>query len=832
MPHSNDVTRPPRPRRRRSRIQRWYVLFLVVVGFGVLGASLAVGLMMGYINSLPPIEALEEYAPIESTIIYDRTGAREIAELADERRHVLPIEEIPDMMKKAVLAIEDDRFDEHFGVDPWAIARSAVANFKSSASSQGASTITMQLPRNILPEEYSREKKWSRKIKEAVMAFKIERRYSKDQILAFYLNHIDMGRQSFGIYSAAQTYFDKEPKDLTLAECASLAAIPKGPSMYNPLGVHNKERHRGRRDYVLKRMRELNWISAEQYDRAVNSPVLTRPGRRRSNVATSDFPYFTDALQRELTGYYKLSESDLRKKGLRIRSTIDPTIQKIAQEELSKGLIHAESMWQDRKPARFQNEATDLPPGPVAGQMRLMRIKSRPTSNTLEVTYGNYTGTMTYKNGFPYYNSDIVLKAGGLIDAKVIAVDSRRQRMELEPGDTKKIQGSVVVMDARTAEVYALVGGDNFFDTANDGQFNRAYMGGKSAGSTVKPFFFAAALEIGFKPHDIIIDEEISIPSVPEPYKPRNYEKRFFGPTTLIEALEHSRNVPTVRLFLKMGVKRALNQVVEFDYHPGHKTWLDRYPHEVSVCLGTVDMSALDVASAYQVFTHRGICRRPQFFETLTDKAGKKLLSPKRDETIALDPVVAYQMVNILRQAVVDGTGKTSIGDKFPSPPYPPIGGKTGTTNDNTDAWFTGITPDLVICVYVGYDTPRSMGPQMTGGKIAGPIWANTFARTYATRDPSQWKMSYEAPPGIETADICSETGKRASELCAENRHKVYRRMPYKRGTAPFETCDGAVRSPLIGRQWVSFEAEGEAEAPTVDDPMFADPNSAEESIE
>ncbi|MBI3737093.1 PBP1A family penicillin-binding protein [Candidatus Sumerlaeota bacterium] len=808
-------TNPPRQRRRRRR-QRWYLFFLVAVTIGTLGASLAVGVLMGYVNSLPPIEKLEDYNPQQATVVLDRSGARTVGEFAEERRHVVHIQEIPEMLKKAFLAIEDDRFEQHFGVDLMAIVRSAVANLKSGGNAQGASTITMQLPRNIMPEEYTREKKLERKIKEAILAFQIERRYSKDQILEFYLNHIDMGRQAFGIYTAAQTYFDKEPKDLTLAECAMLAAIPKGPSMYNPLGAHNQERARRRRDAVLRRMYELGWISEEQYDRAKNTPVTTRPGKRRSNVATSEYPYFVDALQRDLTGYYQMDEKNLRQDGMTIRSTIDPRIQRIVQEELKAGLVAAERMWEEKKIGRLHTESGDLPAMPEAGQTRIMKIAAVPTTGTAEVSFNGYTGSVEFPAGdLPYYEPQNVLKPGGLLDVRVTGVDSKKQRMELKPADTVRLQGSAVVMDAKSAEVFALVGGDDFFDTANNGQFNRAFMGGKPAGSTVKPFFYAAALERGWLPHDIIVDEPITIPSVPAPYKPRNYEKEFFGPTTLIEALEHSRNVATVRMFLKLGIKKTLKQVDQFDFRPGDSVWRDKFRAEVPVCLGTVDMSAIEIAAAYQTFANQGIERMPIFFQSIAAKDGRKLRDPDPGETIVLDPAVAYQMLYILRQVVVGGTGKMAIGDKFPSPPYPPICGKTGTTDDSTDAWFVGMTPELIICVYIGFDTPRSMGPQMTGGKVAGPIWASIFARVFATRD--NWKMAYDAPADIETADICGETGKRVSELCGRAGHHIYRAVPYKRGTAPPEKCDGAVRSPMVARSGTSYQAPESAETPEVD---------------
>ena len=363
--------------------------------------------------------------------------------------------------------------------------------------------------------------------------------------------------------------------------------------------------------------------------------------------------------------------------------------------------------------------------------------------------------------------------------------------------DNKPIQGSVVVLDAHSAEVLAMVGGTNFNDAS--GGWNYAMQGGRQPGSTFKPFFYAAAFERGFSPNEVIVDEwvEYSNGSLP-PYKPIDYEKRVEGPMTLIRGLEHSRNIVAVRLFEALGIKKTLDFVRRFDFTcDGRNRW--NIPPQISVCLGTTDVSPFEMAAAYQVFANLGIGIRPRFFLNIVNAEGRiPLALDEPEEKQVLSPISAYQMQYLLRQVVLTGTGKTVIGDAFPSPPSPPICGKTGTTNDCVDAWFAGFTPDLVIVCQVGFDRRCSMGPKMTGSSVTGPIWRDAFKGILKTR--KNWKMTFDAPDGIELANICSKTGKLVSDLCRENPedHHIFQNVPFARGKAPKEACDGSIRPPLI----------------------------------
>lgn len=793
---SHPHTAPPRhfngaPRRRGRGW--WYYLFGFFAVVTAICAAVVVGVLIGYVNTLPPIEQLENYSPPEVSVVYDRNGDH-IAQFSAERRQVVPIDKIPKKLITAFLAIEDARFYDHFGVDLEAIGRTVRTNLAAGRIVQGASTITMQLPRNILTD-VGREKTIERKIKEALLAFQIERRYSKDQILEFYLNQIFLGQNSYGIRAAAETYFSKSPEELTLAECATLAAIPKGPSIYNPL--YDPERARKRRNLVLSRMRELGWITEQDYLEAFNSAMVTRPSVFKSNVIQSRFPYFVDGLYRELVGHYGISRQTLETAGLNISSTVDPEVQTIAQEELRKGLVEVEKKWQEKKPERRAAEQKDLPWRLSPGQTRLAKIVS-VENGVVTAELNGYRGTAEVPDPLPYHNPEGVLEPGKLLDLRLTSVDHARSAFEAEFADDGHIQGSVVILDSRTGHVLAMVGGANFRDHENRGQYNRAIMGGRPSGSTIKPFFYSAALELGYAPHDMVIDEAVVYPSTPVDYEPRNYENRFFGPTTLVEGLQESRNVVTVRMFEAMGMKTALKQVTQFGPGLNDNAWGNKMPPQLAVCLGSANMTALELASAYQVFANHGVERRPQFFNTILDGEGKQPVKIDWQESVVIDPVTAYQMTYLLRQVVVQGSGHRAVGSRFSTPEFPEIAGKTGTTNDNNEAWFCGFTPDLVMIVYVGFDTQRPLGPQMTGGRIAAPIWADIFQRVYESR--SGWRMKFDEPAGIRKVDVCAETGKKRSEVCARWGHKVYEAVPYAREKVLREECDGEARRPIISR--------------------------------
>lgn len=770
--------------RRRRRPRMWYYAFIFAASMMCVSAAVGVGVFMGYVSSLPPIENLEYYNPPEVSMVFDRSGQQVVGEFKQEKRFVTPIDRIPERLQNAFIAIEDSRFYQHFGVDVIGIMRAMVENFKAGSLRQGGSTITQQLTRNILPERVGRARNLERKIKEAILALQIERRYSKKQILEFYLNHIPFNYNSFGVRAAAMTYFSKEMDDLTVAECAVLASMPKGPTAYNPFKY--PERVTKRRNLVLQRMRELEMINEETYQAAVEEPLAPRYG----SGPPSQHPYFIDALRRELQNTYGLSDEQLYAGGLQITSTVDPRMQDACVKALREGLLEVEKLiWEPWRRNSAHNEQVKEWDGVLRPGVWLMKV-TEVREGELDVELNWYRATLEIPDPAPFYDESLALKEGQWLDVAVSDVDQATGRVTGTFAVKRPVQGSVVVLDAHTGEVLALVGGTNFHDPFVGG-WNRAIQGGRQPGSCFKPFFYAAAFEKGYDPADIIVDEAVEYN---RKYKPINYEKTFFGPTTLVEALEHSRNVVTIRLFETLGLKSTVDFVKRFDFTRSSHRWT--VPPELAICLGTIDTAPLEMAAAYQVFANQGVARRPNTIRSIVDPDGQIQVPLKHFEKPILDPVAAYQTQYLLRQVVLNGTGRSPIGNPFPSPPNPPVCGKTGTTDDCRDAWFCGFTPDLVIAVQVGYDTPVPMGPKMTGSQAAGPIWAAAFRDIIKTRET--WRMSFDAPPGIELADICTVTGKRVSEICYRYGHRIYTGVPFERERKPIEQCNDVPRAPII----------------------------------
>lgn len=826
QPRPAAAARPRRdPLRRKKAVRPWWYGFLVAVGLMLVVAAGGVGAFLAIIYNMSTDDPLEDYTPGEVTRIYDRDGGRLIGEFRDpdgEQRILVRLEDIPKKLQDAFLAIEDARFYNHFGVDTIGVIRAFYKMFTGSGF-EGASTVTMQIPRNM--NWLGREQTWTRKIKEAFLAVWIERHYSKSQILEVYLNQINLGGNVCGVRLAAEKYFSKSLDDLTLAECALLAAIPKSPTAYNPL-LH-PDAARERRNIVLRRMFDLGLITDQQYEQSRQEAMILHPGKRELS-AGSLYPYFVDGLETDLKRFYREEliqlydqlqakkagggapkksrrtrridpvQQALQLGGLRLTSTIDPQIQEICQRTLRQGLIDLEKVWQERKDERQTDENKKWDGRLQKGDVKLMRI-TKVGEDELKVSLSRYRGTVERPQTLPFYNPEMAIKVGQLLDVEVTEVDDATGEIKGKFADIRPMQGSLVVLDAHTAEVLAIAGGAGFAGE-HSGWVNQAMANSRQMGSCFKPFFYGAAMEKGYQPNDMIVDEPIAFDNGTRgEYKPINYEKRFFGPQTLIEGLEHSRNVTTIRLFEALRIPKALEVVRKFDFAYGYNnpTWkIDPY---VTSCLGTVSSSPFVLASAYQVFANGGMGVRPQFFKTIVDTQGRPPFPVKRPEYEVLKQMSAYQTTYMMRQVVEqieDRATGWEVGKTFPFPKYPRIAGKTGTTTKNRDAWFVGYTPDLVIVSQVGFDPWRPMGPKMTGGTTAGHyIWIPAFKEIMKTR--RSWKLDFDQPEeGVEMVDICGSTGKRVGDGCGG--HKVFHKVPFAPGKAPKAYCNGGGITPLI----------------------------------
>ncbi len=786
----------------------------IVVGVSALAGASAGG-FLGFLAAQSPIGELEYYDPPQVTRIMDRKDRAVVAELYSEKREVLGLYEMPNILLDAFIAIEDERFREHFGADPRGILRAMVTNARSGRMRQGGSTITQQMTRNVI-ERVGRRRSFDRKIREALLSLQIEGRYSKDQILEFYLNQIFLGHGSYGVQAAAQTYFGKDVIDLTLAECASLAAIPKEPTLTNPFS--NPTNLVARRNLVLDKMCALSLIEPRDLAEAKATTLTTR----RSTQPRVRSPYFIEHLRRTLGSDPEFEEDLLG--GYRIVSTVNPEYQKILEEEMKKGLRGVEKLWQSRKPAAFYREREDLGDKwnttlPRVKQVRLARIE-KVRDDGVEVEIEGYRGfapfhKITDSNPYaenkawtgryrkPYFDPSVVLAEGNLIDVRIKKVSRADKSLELSLYDTKHIQGAAALLDAKTGEILALVGGAEFYDMENDGMWNRATREGRQPGSAFKPLLYATALENGRTLGTVYMDDWAQYGN----YIPRNYENRYFGPTTLFWALAESNNVVTVKLFKDLGLNAAFKGYRAFDILEPRSTW--KLAPELPLCLGSLNTTPLSVAAAYLPLLRKGIAIEPLCVKRVDDLTGKTLKVMKPRERRVVSPQTAYLVTYTLREVLRSGTGRP-VKDYFDrlSYPVPQIAGKTGTTTNCVDAWFVGYSPDLVLAVWVGFDRVRSMGPKMTGSVVASPVWCETFRRVLETR--TDWKMSFDVPADIVYRDISAVTGLLASNDPDGPNERVFRQVPFVKGTEPTEVSEGYEGEPY----WLDQRPDMEPPAP------------------
>lgn len=598
-------------------------------------SALVTGILYYYISNLPQIGQLEYYEPIVGTKIFDRNG-KLIEEYSVEKRKVIPLSEVPKNLINAILAIEDNEFYNHIGINVKRIIGAALADIKAGKIVEGGSTLTQQLAKVLF---LTPEKRFSRKIKELLLALQIEKRYSKDEILQMYLNQIYFGAGNYGIQAAAKFYFGKDVNNLSLPECALLAGLPKAPNYYNP--IRAPDRALKRRNLVLYRMRKLNYISELEYIEAINTPLLLA----KADTSVPTGAYFLEHVRKFLEKNYGYNA--LYKAGLNVYTTIDIELQKEAEELYN---THLE---------------------------RLDKIVA------------------------PYHKNDTIPVRIQISDTEYVdtyVIDTR----------PRKLQGALVSLDVKTGEILALIGGRNF----RESQFNRAVQARRQPGSAIKPLIYTAAIEKGYTVLDKIYDGPILYEDGDSFWIPENYEKRFYGWTTIKEALAHSRNVVTIKLLESVGMK-TMEQIL--------KRFQVRYssPLNLSFALGTLTFSPLEMARIFNVFPNYGIMIEPKFITKITDRYGTVIYENSSDETVVLSPEVSYIMIYLLKNVVDRGTGQRIRWMGFKRK----CGGKTGTTDEYRDAWFIGFTPYVTTAVWVGYDDMKPIGPKMTGSRAAIPLW-------------------------------------------------------------------------------------------------------------
>ncbi|KQW40087.1 penicillin-binding protein 1A [Rhizobacter sp. Root404] len=710
-------THLPRWARWLSRSALWLV-GLIATGVVTVVVLVGIALSVAYPN-LPEIGGLMDYRPKLPMRVFSSDGVL-LGEYGEERRNFVPLAQIPKVMQHAVLASEDARFYEHSGVDIKGVVRAGLAQFNRSRS-QGASTITMQVARNFY---LSTEKTYTRKIYEMLLAFKMESLLTKDQILEVYMNQIFLGQRAYGFASASEIYFGKPLKDLSIAEAAMLAGLPQAPSAYNP--INNPERAKNGQLRILDRMVDNGYITAEQRDAARQEPLRYR---EPSEVAVHA-EYVAEAARQLIFTQYG---EDAYTRGLNVYLTLKSADQMVAYRALRRGIMDYER----RQVYRGPEDYVDLPADPKEVDARIAEaLQDHPDNDELKAAIATEAGpkkvvavlqngdaiTIT-GDGLKPVTSGLAVKGNPKTQIRPGAVIRliRGTGKDGKPGDWSitqlpEVEGAFVAIDPRTGAVRAMVGG---FDYAKN-KFNHVTQAWRQPGSSFKPFIYSAALEKGFTPATVVNDAPLFFDAGStgsQPWEPKNYDGKFEGPMTLRRGLEKSKNMISIRILQSIGAPYAQNWITRFGFEA------DKHPAYLPMALGTGSVTPLQMASAYSVFASGGYRVNPMLISKITDSKGRVLneaTPPVLNESMrTLDARNAFVMDSLLNTVALRGTAAAArrVLNR------PDIYGKTGTTNDSIDTWFAGFQPSLVAIVWIGYDTPRKLGDNETGGGLSLPIW-------------------------------------------------------------------------------------------------------------
>nr|WP_175004811.1 penicillin-binding protein 1A [Burkholderia lata] len=742
MQSTTPTSPPPAPEPKK---RPWWQK--VLLGFATMCVALVVagGLVLGYAlvvawPNMPSLDALTDYRPKVPLRIYTSDHVL-IGEFGEERRDVVHFKDVPDSLKKAILAIEDARFYDHGGVDLTGIVRAGFVALTNGHASQGASTITMQVARNFF---LSSEKTYTRKIYEMLLAYRIERALTKDQILEVYMNQIYLGQRAYGFASAARVYFGKDLKDITLAEAAMLAGLPKAPSAYNP--VVNPKRAKVRQEYILQRMLELNFISREQYDEAVAQPLVVKgPGRDFSVHAE----YVAEMVRQMMYAQYR---EETYTRGFNVVTTIDSADQQVAYTALRKGIMDYERRHGYRGPEGF----IELPAGADDREQAIDdALLEHPDNGELiaavvtaasprQITVAFIDGSNAAIEG------DNLRFASGALSAN--AQPNRRIRpgaiVRVVKNDTGKwsitqlpqVEGAFLSIVPQDGAIRSLVGGFDY----NKNKFNHVTQAWRQPGSSFKPFIYSASLDKGLGPATVINDGPLYFSAAEtggQPWEPKNYGGGFEGPMSMRTALQRSRNLVSIRILNHIGTKYAQQYITRFGFDA------ERHPAYLPMALGAGQVTPLQMAGAYSVFANGGYRVNPYLIAEVTDPNGAIVvraqpLVAEQNAPRAIDARNAYVMNSLLQSVAQRGTGaRTNVLKRTD------LAGKTGTTNDSHDAWFAGYQHSLAAIAWIGYDNPRSLGDRETGGGLSLPVWIDYMGA--ALKGVPEFKPT--APDGVES---------------------------------------------------------------------------------
>ncbi|MCI4440514.1 penicillin-binding protein 1A [Tibeticola sp.] len=720
MPSSEPTGTPGASPQPRAAQRPWWLRLLLwslgLLAAGAVTVALLVGvaLAVAYPN-LPDVSNLTDYRPKLPLRVYTEDGVL-MGEFGEERRQLTPISEIPKVMKDAVLAVEDARFYQHGGVDYLGVIRAGLANL-GKLKSQGASTITMQVARNVY---LSAEKTYTRKIYEILLTFKLEHLLTKDQILEIYMNQIYLGNRAYGFAAAAETYFGKPLKDITIAEAAMLAGLPKAPSAYNPIA--NPARARARQLYIIDRMLENGFITREQAEAAKKEPLHIRTPSDGSRLHAE---YVAETARQLIFAQYG---EETYTRGFNVYTTVSSRDQRAAYEAVRQGIMDYERRQVYRGPETF----IELPSDPRAWDDAIDDALAEHPDNG-DVLAAVVLEAQPKKVVAVRANGErIEITGEGLRPAQSGLSDKATPKIRIRPGavirvmrtaqnrweitQLPEVEAAFVSMDPRSGAIRALVGGFDF----NKNKFNHVTQAWRQPGSSFKPFIYSAALEKGFTPSTVVNDAPLFFDAGVtggQPWEPKNYDGKFEGPMPLHTALAKSKNMVSIRVLQAIGPRYAQEWITRFGFDP------DKHPPYLTMALGAGSVTPMQMVTAYSVFANGGRRVSPWLVTRITDQRGKVLLQtqpPAPDAAPqAIEPRNAFIMNRLLQEVARSGTAAKA----YATLKRPDIAGKTGTTNDSIDTWFAGYQPTLAAVIWMGYDQPRSLGDRETGGGLSLPVW-------------------------------------------------------------------------------------------------------------
>jgi penicillin-binding protein 1A len=757
---------------------KWFMVTAVILMLA--GVATGLGIYFYLAQDLPQIGSLAEYRPPIITTVYADDDSK-IGEFYKERRKVVPLNSMPSVLINAFIAAEDARFFKHKGIDLASIVRAFFKNLEAGTIVQGGSTITQQVTKSFF---LSPERSYTRKIKEAILAYRIDRKFSKEEILYLYLNQIYLGHGAYGVEAAAENYFNKSSQELNLAEGSLLAGLPQAPSRYSPF--RSPEKAKERQIYVLNRMVAEGYITNLEATEAINTALDIKP---RRNWFSNEAPFYSEHIRRYIEKKY--GADMLYKEGLKIYTAVNLEMQKIARNEIEKGLRQLDKRQGYRGPLRhlepemiepFSNQLEieyRQKPFTAGDIIKSVVVAVNDQSKTVSVRMGNQMGQLALSDmqwarkpdpEVANYQARLrrpsqALKVGDVIFVKIKEKKKNKDLWGVALEQTPKAESALLCIEAQTGYVKAMIGGRTY----KNSQFNRAIQSRRQPGSAFKPIVYAAALDKGFTPATVLIDSPIVFQDdeMDFTWKPKNYKKKFYGPTLFRNALARSRNVVTIKILKDVGIDYAIDYARKL----GISSNINR---DLSIALGSSGISLLETLKAYSVFANLGKKVEPVFIIKIVDRDGNVLEDNTINDTPEqiIEPSTAYVMTTLLQDVVTYGTGQRVKALKRP------VAGKTGTTNNLFDAWFVGYTPGYITGTWVGFDEGGSLGKAETGSRAASPIWLG-FMRKILKDKPVK---VFEVPEGVVFSKIDAESGLLP---IPESKKTVF--VCFKEGTVPTE---------------------------------------------